>query len=150
MCDDTATGPRASGSDELEEYHGAQPVHDPVLMRGEHDGPIPDPGLPEHLPRPTDVDPAMERRAERQVSAMFIVSRRQATPVSFAAATLIPARVACFINSVAAYVLPLFILVPAINTRGAESPKKDFGVMAASAMFRICPSSSETNPITSN
>ncbi len=34
--------------------------------------PIPDPGLPEHEPRPTDVDSSMEKRAERQVSAMFI------------------------------------------------------------------------------
>lgn len=33
--------------------------------------PIPDPGLPEHLPRPTDVDPAAEKRAERQVAALF-------------------------------------------------------------------------------
>ncbi|HWU33020.1 MAG TPA: Rieske 2Fe-2S domain-containing protein [Marmoricola sp.] len=36
--------------------------------------PIPDPGLPEHEPRPTDVDPKAERRAERQVSAFFGVS----------------------------------------------------------------------------
>ncbi|MEJ7756338.1 MAG: Rieske 2Fe-2S domain-containing protein [Nocardioidaceae bacterium] len=33
--------------------------------------PLDNPGLPEHLPRPTDVDPAMERRAERQISAFF-------------------------------------------------------------------------------
>ncbi len=33
--------------------------------------PIRDPGLPEHLPRPTDVDPAQARRTERQISAMF-------------------------------------------------------------------------------
>ena len=36
--------------------------------------PIPDPGLPEHLPRPTDVDPAKERRAELQVAAFFAAS----------------------------------------------------------------------------
>lgn len=36
--------------------------------------PIGDPGLPEHHWRPTDVDPAQERRAERQVSAMFMVA----------------------------------------------------------------------------
>ncbi|MFT4010496.1 MAG: Rieske 2Fe-2S domain-containing protein [Nocardioidaceae bacterium] len=37
-------------------------------------GPIPDPGLPEHLPRPTDVDPAKEKRAERQVATLFGLS----------------------------------------------------------------------------
>lgn len=36
--------------------------------------PVPDPGIPVHEPRPTDVDPAAERRAERQVSAMFIIA----------------------------------------------------------------------------
>ena len=34
--------------------------------------PIADPGLAPHLPRPTDVDPKAERRAERQVAAMFV------------------------------------------------------------------------------
>jgi ubiquinol-cytochrome c reductase iron-sulfur subunit len=34
-------------------------------------GPIPDPGLPEHHPRPTDVDPRAEKRAERQVAGLF-------------------------------------------------------------------------------
>jgi ubiquinol-cytochrome c reductase iron-sulfur subunit len=33
--------------------------------------PIPDPGFHEHGPRPTDIDPELERRAERQVSGMF-------------------------------------------------------------------------------
>ncbi|KHL09095.1 UNVERIFIED_CONTAM: ubiquinol-cytochrome C reductase [Mumia flava] len=36
--------------------------------------PIENPGLPEHLPRPTDVDPRMEKRAERQVAGLFGVS----------------------------------------------------------------------------
>ena len=36
--------------------------------------PIGDPGLPAHTWRPTDVDPAAERRAERQVAAMFGLS----------------------------------------------------------------------------
>ena len=36
--------------------------------------PIPDPGLPEHQWRPTDVDPKAERRAERQVAALFVVA----------------------------------------------------------------------------
>lgn len=33
--------------------------------------PIPNPGLPEHLPRPTDVDRDAETRAERQVALLF-------------------------------------------------------------------------------
>jgi ubiquinol-cytochrome c reductase iron-sulfur subunit len=36
--------------------------------------PIADPGLPAHLPRPTDVDPAAEKRAERQVAMFFGLS----------------------------------------------------------------------------
>ena len=36
--------------------------------------PIANPGLPEHLPRPTDVDPVAERRAERQVATLFGLS----------------------------------------------------------------------------
>ena len=36
--------------------------------------PIADPGLPEHQWRPTDVDPAQERRAERQVTGMFLTA----------------------------------------------------------------------------
>jgi ubiquinol-cytochrome c reductase iron-sulfur subunit len=36
--------------------------------------PIADPGLPEHEPRPTDVDDHAERRAERQVATMFGLS----------------------------------------------------------------------------
>ena len=39
-----------------------------------HEGPIDDPGLPEHEPRPTDVDPVMEKRAERQVAGMFMLA----------------------------------------------------------------------------
>ena len=38
------------------------------------DEPIANPGLPEHLPRPTDVDPAKEKRAEIQVAALFGLS----------------------------------------------------------------------------
>ncbi|GAB2985423.1 cytochrome bc1 complex Rieske iron-sulfur subunit [Nocardioides montaniterrae] len=37
-------------------------------------GPIADPGLPEHVWRPTDVDPKAEKRAERQVAALFGLS----------------------------------------------------------------------------
>jgi len=36
--------------------------------------PIDNPGLPEHLPRPTDVYPEAERRAERQVAGMFALA----------------------------------------------------------------------------
>jgi quinol---cytochrome c reductase iron-sulfur subunit len=36
--------------------------------------PIPDPGLSPHQPRPTDVDEAAERRAERQVATLFGLS----------------------------------------------------------------------------
>jgi ubiquinol-cytochrome c reductase iron-sulfur subunit len=36
--------------------------------------PFPDPGMEPHLPRPTDVDEAAERRAERQVAGMFALS----------------------------------------------------------------------------
>ena len=36
--------------------------------------PIANPGLPEHLPRPTDIDPAAEKRAERQVATLFGLS----------------------------------------------------------------------------
>lgn len=51
-------------SSELESAHsGETPV-------GLND-PVTDPGLPEHLPRPQDVYPATERRAERQIATMF-------------------------------------------------------------------------------
>ena len=36
--------------------------------------PVADPGLPVHLPRPTDVDPAAEKRAERQIATLFGLS----------------------------------------------------------------------------
>ncbi len=36
--------------------------------------PIPDPGLPDHEPRPTDVDEEAEKRAERQVAMLFGLS----------------------------------------------------------------------------
>ena len=36
--------------------------------------PIPNPGLPAHTWRPTDVDPRAEKRAERQVALMFALS----------------------------------------------------------------------------
>ncbi|HEY0645273.1 MAG TPA: hypothetical protein VGD39_17770, partial [Nocardioides sp.] len=45
--------------------------HVPTHAEGE---PIPDPGLPPHTWRPTDVDPKAEKRAERQIAAMFIAA----------------------------------------------------------------------------
>jgi ubiquinol-cytochrome c reductase iron-sulfur subunit len=36
--------------------------------------PIPDPGLHEHQPRPTDIDERAEKRAERQIAALFGLS----------------------------------------------------------------------------
>ncbi len=45
------------------------------LTRVESDmEPYPDPGLPEHEQRPTDVDEAAEKRAERQVATLFGLS----------------------------------------------------------------------------
>src|SRR5262249_53347522 len=41
----------------------------PALPEG--DEPVPNPGLPPHHYRPTDVDPRQERRAERQVATLF-------------------------------------------------------------------------------
>ncbi len=48
-----------------DDHHGGELVPDE---------PIANPGMPEHLPRPTDVDPAKEKRAERQVAALFGLS----------------------------------------------------------------------------
>src|SRR5579864_1766531 len=56
---------------EITQSNGRDPEHRVAVHADE---PIPNPGLPEHLPRPTDVDPAMERRAERQVGAMFLLA----------------------------------------------------------------------------
>ena len=42
--------------------------HLPALAPEE---PLSNPGLPAHEPRPTDVDPAAEARAERQIAALF-------------------------------------------------------------------------------
>lgn len=53
--------PAADGSDH-ESDHGAL------------EEPIANPGLPEHTWRPTDVDPKLEKRAERQVSLLFVLS----------------------------------------------------------------------------
>jgi ubiquinol-cytochrome c reductase iron-sulfur subunit len=44
------------------------------LARTIDNEPIPDPGLPAHQPRPTDVDDNLDRRAERQVATLFGLS----------------------------------------------------------------------------
>ena len=46
--------------------------HLPSVPEG--DEPIPNPGLPPHEWRPTDVDPRQEKRAERQVATLFGVA----------------------------------------------------------------------------
>lgn len=51
--------------------HEADPTTALSTVTGD---PIADPGLPEHEWRPTDVDPAAERRAERQVATLFTLS----------------------------------------------------------------------------
>ncbi|MCW2832256.1 MAG: aioB [Nocardioides sp.] len=48
------------------------PGHDRSLAVAEE--PIANPGLPAHQWRPTDVDERLEKRAERQVAAMFVLS----------------------------------------------------------------------------
>ncbi|WP_109509972.1 ubiquinol-cytochrome c reductase iron-sulfur subunit [Nocardioides speluncae] len=48
--------------------------------------PIANPGLPEHKWRPTDVDPKAEKRAERQVATLFLIS--MAASVAFVVAYL--------------------------------------------------------------
>jgi ubiquinol-cytochrome c reductase iron-sulfur subunit len=48
--------------------------HLPEIPESREIEPIANPGLPEHRWRPTDVDPRMERRAERQVATFFGVA----------------------------------------------------------------------------
>ncbi len=60
--------------DEVQAPPGTDQHGDPALLMPGHDEPIADPGLAEHIPRPTDVDPAMERRAERQVAGLFLLA----------------------------------------------------------------------------
>jgi ubiquinol-cytochrome c reductase iron-sulfur subunit len=56
------TGPHLAHPDDHE---------DATLILAGGSDPIPDPGIEPHEPRPTDVDEAMARRAERQVASMF-------------------------------------------------------------------------------
>jgi ubiquinol-cytochrome c reductase iron-sulfur subunit len=56
----------------IEPFHSEPDDNRPVDGKG-HQGvaAVPNPGVPVHQPRPTDVDPELERRAERQVATMF-------------------------------------------------------------------------------
>ena len=56
--------------DKLPESHGSE-GHSEVALHGD---PFADPGLPAHEPRRTDIDERAAKRAERQVSLMFVVS----------------------------------------------------------------------------
>ncbi|GAA4112349.1 Rieske 2Fe-2S domain-containing protein [Nocardioides fonticola] len=60
----------------LEEEEGGRGVidHSDKLPELAAEEPIPNPGLPEHQWRPTDVDEKAEKRAERQVAALFGLS----------------------------------------------------------------------------
>jgi ubiquinol-cytochrome c reductase iron-sulfur subunit len=64
MSDDQHHLPAEPGNDDA-------PASDKSLVPEE---PIANPGLPEHTWRPTDVDPRAERRAERQVASLFLLS----------------------------------------------------------------------------
>ncbi|TQF05757.1 Rieske 2Fe-2S domain-containing protein [Kitasatospora acidiphila] len=57
--------------DKLPQAHGAGEGHGEVAAA---DNPFADPGLPPHEPRRTDIDERAAKRAERQVSLLFIVS----------------------------------------------------------------------------
>ncbi len=59
------------------EQVGSNLERDPAADGSDHgalEEPLANPGLPEHTWRPTDVDPALEKRAERQVSLLFALS----------------------------------------------------------------------------
>jgi ubiquinol-cytochrome c reductase iron-sulfur subunit len=52
---------------------GSHDGHNPLLPDGPAE-PIPDPGVPAHVNRPTDDDAELEKRAERQVAGLFGVA----------------------------------------------------------------------------
>ncbi len=60
-----------AGKDNPEDYDQTSEL---TAGRGAEAEPIADPGLPEHTPRPTDVDTKLERRAELQVAMMFMAA----------------------------------------------------------------------------
>ena len=56
----------------MEPLHTEPEDNRPVDGKGHRgDAAVPNPGVPEHLPRPTDVDPAQARRTELQIAGMF-------------------------------------------------------------------------------
>jgi ubiquinol-cytochrome c reductase iron-sulfur subunit len=56
----------------MEPFHHEPDDNRPVDGKGYRgEAAVPNPGVAVHRERPTDVDPALERRAERQVAAMF-------------------------------------------------------------------------------
>ncbi|CUR60105.1 putative ubiquinol-cytochrome c reductase iron-sulfur subunit [metagenome] len=63
--------PLPHGANEPSAAVGSADSHVPAHRQAE---PIADPGLPEHTWRPTDIDPKAEKRAERQVAAMFVAA----------------------------------------------------------------------------
>jgi ubiquinol-cytochrome c reductase iron-sulfur subunit len=64
----TEDAARGAESAVATQHDDAREVQDP------HADPLPDPGLAEHEPRPTDVDERVARRAERQIATCFILS----------------------------------------------------------------------------
>ncbi|HCB05446.1 MAG TPA: ubiquinol-cytochrome C reductase [Nocardioides bacterium] len=69
MSDDHNHLPAQPGDEAAD--HGDHGHHGGALVADE---PLANPGLPEHAWRPTDVDPAAERRAERQIATLFGLS----------------------------------------------------------------------------
>ncbi len=67
MSDESTRQPVPGNEDAV----GAQPETSPAVQ---HADPIADPGLETHEPRPTDVDEAAARRAERQIASLFGLS----------------------------------------------------------------------------
>ncbi len=61
-------------SDRVEPYDASAAEAQPTDGRGSRVGAVPNPGLPEHRMRPTDVDVALEKRVERQIAGMFVLA----------------------------------------------------------------------------
>jgi ubiquinol-cytochrome c reductase iron-sulfur subunit len=67
---DTGRGAAPEAGDGLTQTSGHEEERTPARV----DDVMANPGLPAHQWRPTDVDPKAERRAERQVAALFLLS----------------------------------------------------------------------------
>ena len=71
----TGTSPESSRENDLPAAMERPRADAPAVHPGDTMAdPLADPGLPAHQPRPTDVDPRLERRAERQVATLFGLS----------------------------------------------------------------------------